>query len=207
MEEDHPPPNVGGAYKCINSLAENGPSILRLPDEILILILQFLPFKTTLQIVSRISKRFYEITKDPKLVPKSFVVPVFHSDCSEKNRRHRKQILYIVANASLLQTLSIELNNSCPLDDELQLIGGGGCKKLTTLGLLGINERPSTGMNSQNNMATISDKSAYMLKTNCPCLSPVVLHNYICGDGGQAAANFVSHILNLRRLKKPTNLN
>ena len=111
-----------------NCTSATGTSILALPDELLIHILQFLPFKLALNVTSCLCKKFYELSKDPKLIPKSFTLPLFRSSCLEKNDQCREQMMDIVARASLLKTLSMEVSINCHLNNELQLIGSGRCK-------------------------------------------------------------------------------
>ena len=72
-------------------------------------------------------------------------------------------------------------------------------QKLRTLALLGINQTPSDNRIYTNDMPTINEETISALVNNCPELSTIVLHNYVCGDGGQAVANFMSHLQNLKR--------
>ena len=102
--------------------------ILALPNELIIQILQFLPFEFTSKAICCVCKKLYELSKDPKLIPRSFTLPLFRSSCREKNVRCREQIMDIVARASLLKTLSIEVSSGCDLNTELQIIGNGRCK-------------------------------------------------------------------------------
>ena len=104
-----------------------------LPDELILHILQFLKFQEILNLTSCLSKKFYELSKDPKLIPKSLTLSLFRSPSHEKNIRNRDQVADIIIRASHLKTLSIEVNNTCNLNDELQLIGNGRCKVDTNL--------------------------------------------------------------------------
>ena len=107
---------------------ENKASISVLPDELLLHILTYLKFRDVLNLTSCLNKKFYELSKDPKLIPRSLTVNLFRSSDIERNVRYREQITEIITRASLLKTLSIEVNNNCHLNDELQLIGSGYCK-------------------------------------------------------------------------------
>ena len=107
---------------------ENRAPISVLPDELLLHILQYLKFRDVLNLTSCLNKKFYELSKDPKLIPRSVTINLFRSSDIERNVRCREQITEIITRASLLKTLSIEINNNCHLNDELQLIGSGRCK-------------------------------------------------------------------------------
>lgn len=106
-------------------------SISRLPDELVLHILQYLKFKDVLNLTSFLSKKFNELSKDPKLIPNSFTLNLFRSMNPEKNTRCREQMRDIILRASLLKTLSIEVNNNCNLNEDLQIIASGRCKVST----------------------------------------------------------------------------
>ena len=103
-------------------------SLSVLPDELILHILQFLKFREILNLISCLNKKFYELSKDPNLIPKSLTLNLFRAPSHEKNVRNREQVADIITRASHLKTLSIELNNACDLNAELQLIGNGLCK-------------------------------------------------------------------------------
>ena len=110
---------------------ENGQdheSIFVLPDELILHILQFLGLKDVLNLTSCLNKKFYELSKDPLLIPKSFSLKLFRSPNHERNTLCREQMPEITARACLMNTLSIEVNHNCNLNEELQLIGNGRCK-------------------------------------------------------------------------------
>ena len=107
---------------------QNQISILALPDELILHILQFLKLTDVLNLTSFLNIKFNKLSKDPKLIPKSFTMNLFRSQSLEKNVRCRKQMSDIIERASHLKTLSIEVNNTCDLNAELQLIGNGSCK-------------------------------------------------------------------------------
>ena len=107
---------------------EDGKSLVVLPDELILHILQFLKFREILNLISCLNKKFYELSKDPKLIPKSITLNLFRSSSHENNVRNRCQVADIISRASLLKTLSIEVNNTCNLNDELQQIGNGLCR-------------------------------------------------------------------------------
>ena len=107
---------------------EDGKSLVVLPDELILHILQFLKFREILNLISCLNKKFYELSKDPKLIPKSITLNLFRSSSHENNIRNRCQVADIISRASLLKTLSIEVNNTCNLNDELQQIGNGLCR-------------------------------------------------------------------------------
>ena len=48
-------------------------------------------------------------------------------------------------------------------------------------------------------MPRIDEQVGSTLADNWPNLSTVLLHNYVCGDGGRAATNFISSLTNLKR--------
>ena len=50
-------------------------------------------------------------------------------------------------------------------------------------------------------MPRLNDETIATLTNNFQKLSTIVLHNYVCGDNGQAAANFLSTISSLKRLE------
>ena len=50
-----------------------------------------------------------------------------------------------------------------------------------------------------SDMPKIDEQVASNLADNWPNLSTVLLHNYVCGDGGRAATNFISSLTNLKR--------
>ena len=103
-------------------------SILVLPDELILHILKFLKFRDVLKLTPCINKKFYELSKDPMLIPKSFTLHLFRSSNHETNSQYREQMTDIIARASLMKTLSIEVNHNCNLNEELQFIGNGRCK-------------------------------------------------------------------------------
>ena len=103
-------------------------SISSLPDELVLHILQYLKFKDVLNLTSFLSKKFHELSKDPKLIPNSFTLNLFRSMNPEKNTRCREQMRDIILRACLLKTLSIEVNNNCNLTEDLQIIASGRCK-------------------------------------------------------------------------------
>ena len=107
---------------------EDGKSLVVLPDELILHILQFLKFREILNLIPCLNKKFYELSKDPKLIPKSITLNLFRSSSHENNIRNRCQVADIISRASLLKTLSIEVNNTCNLNDELQQIGNGLCR-------------------------------------------------------------------------------
>ena len=108
-------------------------SISRLPDELVLHILQYLKFKDVLNLTSFLSKKFNELSKDPKLIPNSFTLNLFRSMNPEKNTRCREQMRDIILRASLLKTLSIEVNNNCNLNEDLIFIASGRCKVSTRM--------------------------------------------------------------------------
>ena len=95
----------------------------RLSNETILHILQYLPFKQMLLNISCLSQQFYWLSKDPKLIPKSFLVPIFCSPNEEKNKQHRKEVFSIAGRACLLRMLSVEVDENCNLNQELQLVG------------------------------------------------------------------------------------
>ena len=117
----------GNALTCAET-DDDGKSLLVLPDELILSILQFLKFKEILSTISCLNKKFYELSKDPKLIPKSLTLNLFRSPSHEKNTTNREQAADIISRASHLNTLSIEVNNTCNLNNELQQIGNGRCK-------------------------------------------------------------------------------
>ena len=117
----------GNVSICVKTDDDNK-SLLVLPDELILHILQFLKFKEILSTISCLNKKFYELSKDPKLIPKSLTLNLFRSPSQEKNTSNREQVADIISRASHLNTLSIEVNNACNLNDELQQIGNGRCK-------------------------------------------------------------------------------
>ena len=110
---------------------ENGQtqtSILVLPDELILHIMKFLKFRDILKLTPCLNKKFYDLSKDPMLIPKSFTLHLFRSSNHEKNIQCREQMTDIIARASLLKTLSIEVNHNCNLNEELQFISNDRCK-------------------------------------------------------------------------------
>ena len=103
-------------------------SLLVLPDELILHILQFLQFREILKVISCLNKKFHELSKDPKLIPKSLTLNLFRSPSQENNVIYRSQIADIISRASLLKTLSIEVNNTCNLNEELLQISNGRCQ-------------------------------------------------------------------------------
>ena len=103
-------------------------SLLVLPDELILHILQFLQFREILKVISCLNKKFYELSKDPKLIPKSLTLNLFRSPSQENNVIYRSQIADIISRASLLKTLSTEVNNTCNLNEELLQISNGRCQ-------------------------------------------------------------------------------
>ena len=113
---------------CCSEMDEDGKSLVALPDELILHILQHLKFREISNVISCLNKKFYELSKDPKLIPKSITLNLFRSSSHENNIRNRCQVADIISRASLLKTLSIEVNNTCNLNDELQQIGNGACR-------------------------------------------------------------------------------
>ena len=104
------------------------PSIFVLPDELILHILKFLKFRDILKLIPCLNKKFYDLSKDPMLIPYSFTLNLFRSSNHETNIQYREQIIDIIGRASLLKTLSIEVNHNCNLNEELQVMGNGRCK-------------------------------------------------------------------------------
>ena len=70
---------------------------------------------------------------------------------------------------------------------------------LKTLAILGYNHSPTDNRIYLNDMPKISEETISTLVNNWQKLSTIVLHNYVCGDGGQSATNFISSLSNLKR--------
>merc|ERR1719219_1440035 len=133
------------------------------------------------------------------LIPYSFTLNLFRSSNHETNIQYREQIIDIIGRASLLKTLSIEVNHNSNLNEELQAMGNGRCKGLKTLAILGYNHSSTDNRIYLNDMPKISEETISTLVNNWQKLSTIVLHNYVCGDGGQSATNFISSLSNLKR--------
>ena len=69
---------------------ENNAPITVLPDELLLHILHYLKFRDVLNLTSCLNKKFYELSKDPKLIPRSLTINLFRSSDIERNARYRE---------------------------------------------------------------------------------------------------------------------
>ena len=72
---------------------------------------------------------------------------------------------------------------------------------LKTLAILGYNQNSTDNRVYLNDMPRINDETISTSANNWPKLSTIVLHNYVCGDQGQSATNFISSITNLKRFE------
>ena len=73
-------------------------------------------------------------------------------------------------------------------------------KGIQTLAILGYNRNPTDNRIYLNDMPKLNEETVSLVANNFPNLSTIVLHNYVCGDNGQSATNFLSSISNLKRL-------